>query len=598
MKFLFTSKSSRSFPAAKTIHLFLACALLKTGLMSVAQACGPDFPNRYLDAPEGRILASPEAVFAHEVERIAPRGGVKKRRSERAIGPDEPLDVEIAYRRGREAAARTERREGVSDDARREARDEAVKWFGVVRALVAAGAADEGNLVRESVGWEAFAELHAGNFIPAITLYLRHHQEGDDTAVNSLRFVMRRLLRDETWRKNGLGETLANDPQARQVWTAWLVAQANGWDGWDDTESMRRIGVAAQAWAELLSKAGVCDVAEADRFAWVAYQGGNFALASDWVRLAPAGSGVAEWLRGKLALRAGDLAAGERHLLAAVKSDDLKEQRRVILGELGRVSLANGCGKRALGAWMSGGHWEDAAYVAERMLSLEELSGWLAGEREAETGLPTHFAELEGSLRHLLARRLMRANRPEEAMAYFPEGLRSTGRRYVEDVRAGFDLSREDAERAAAFWRAATIAKEWGMDLLGTELEPDWAIWGGSYFTEPAAEARAHMGTRKDMVGATAMELERLTAHVVPEQRYHYRYRAAQLAWWAAALMPNDAEETAAVLNEAGGWLKNRDPKAAKEFYQALVVRCGRTELGRKTAERRWFPEETKSPDS
>jgi hypothetical protein len=56
--------------------------------------------------------------------------------------------------------------------------------------------------------------------------------------------------------------------------------------------------------------------------------------------------------------------------------------------------------------------------------------------------------------------------------------------------------------------------------------------------------------------------------HAVPEKRFHYRYRAAQLAWWAAALMPNDSEETAAVLAEAGGWLKRGDPKTAEAFIR------------------------------
>ncbi|ATC64051.1 hypothetical protein CMV30_08860 [Nibricoccus aquaticus] len=564
------------------------------GLTSVTQACGPDFPNRYLDAPEGRILASPEAVFANEVERIASCGATKKSQSGRVIGQDERVDVETAYRLGREAAARTERCEGVSDDARREAREEAVKWFGLTRALVEAGAKDEPNLARESIGWEAFAELHTGNFIQAITLYLRHHREGDDTAINSLRFVMRRLFRDETWRKQGLGEKLAQDVASRQVWTAWLIAQGSGGSGWDDTEHMERVAAAARIWAELLNKTGVCDVPEADRFAWVAYQGGNFVLAREWVRFAPADSGVAEWLRGKLALRAGDLAGGERHLRAAAGSSELAVQRPVILGELGRVFLAKNCGVRALEAWMSGGHWEDAAYVAERVLSLGELRAYV--DRAAQEGAPENGEEMRGRLRHLLARRLMRANRDDDTVDYFSEELRVVAREYAADVRMGFDLKETDAVRAAAFWRAAKIARERGMELLGTELEPDWAIWGGSFETGAAAKAREELAASPGGTFATTKEeLERVMEHAVPEQRFHYRYRAAQLAWWAAGLMPNDAEETAAILSEAGGWLKNRDPQAAKAFYQALAIRCGRTELGRRAAERRWFADETKA---
>jgi len=54
--------------------------------------------------------------------------------------------------------------------------------------------------------------------------------------------------------------------------------------------------------------------------------------------------------------------------------------------------------------------------------------------------------------------------------------------------------------------------------------------------------------------------------------------------------MPNESEETARVLCEAGSWLKARDPKAADRFYKALVRRCGTTPLGKKAAELKWFP--------
>ena len=72
--------------------------------------------------------------------------------------------------------------------------------------------------------------------------------------------------------------------------------------------------------------------------------------------------------------------------------------------------------------------------------------------------------------------------------------------------------------------------------------------------------------------------------------RYHYRYLAANLAWEAAALMPDNNDDTARVLCEAGTWLKNRDPKSADRFYKALVKRCGTTELGKAADKKHWFP--------
>jgi len=55
---------------------------------------------------------------------------------------------------------------------------------------------------------------------------------------------------------------------------------------------------------------------------------------------------------------------------------------------------------------------------------------------------------------------------------------------------------------------------------------------------------------------------------VVPNERFHYRYQAADLAWEAAALMPNNIDETARVLCVGGTWLKNIDPQRADVFYK------------------------------
>jgi hypothetical protein len=145
------------------------------------------------------------------------------------------------------------------------------------------------------------------------------------------------------------------------------------------------------------------------------------------------------------------------------------------------------------------------------------------------------------------------------------------------------------ADRAAAFWRAARSARTDGLALFGTELEPDWSIWGASYNLEPDAAKRRTVKL-PDPFGPTAKELERLAADSVPEKRFSYRYRAADLAWWAASLLPNDSDETAKILTEAGGWLAGRDPAAANRFYQALVIRCGNTDLGRAAAKAHWFP--------
>jgi hypothetical protein len=101
------------------------------------------------------------------------------------------------------------------------------------------------------------------------------------------------------------------------------------------------------------------------------------------------------------------------------------------------------------------------------------------------------------------------------------------------------------------------------------------------------------MGTDPaSLLRPTPDELRRAIAQAVePPVRFHYRYLAADLAWEAAQLMPDNSDDTARVLCVAGSWLKNRDPKAADKFYKELVRRCRRTVLGTAADLKRWFPE-------
>jgi len=112
------------------------------------------------------------------------------------------------------------------------------------------------------------------------------------------------------------------------------------------------------------------------------------------------------------------------------------------------------------------------------------------------------------------------------------------------------------------------------MELLGTELEPDWHIWNGQFEEGVTVAARA-TNIAVGRIFASVEERRRATRNAPRVgQRFHYRYLAADLGWEAAHLLPNNSDETARVLRLAGTWLKTRDPKAADQFYKALVRRC------------------------
>lgn len=496
---------------------------------------------------------------------------------------------------------------------------EAARYCRQVRTLAASGFPDPLGLAASSYGWEARADTARGDHAGAIQRYLDQLATGDRTALPSLRSTAARLAGQD----NKTLAPLARDEAARRVLTAYLVSLGGPASRWDDTRG--QIPAEARQWGVVLEQAGLHDMPDADRLAWLAYEGGLFALADQWAALAPKKNSTAEWIRAKLALRSGKLQEGVVHLRGALAAlapgrtplgesevNELRglylerggavtaheEYRARLLGELGRVCLAEDDAPAALAAWMEGKHWEDASYLAEHVLTLAELrsyvdahcpSGKLPADRPYWPAWTTDYLGLE--LRHLFARRLARADLFEEAVKYFPEDLRATYVSYLAGVRLGFDNAKPAADRAAAFWRAAQSARTNGMALFGTELEPDWSIWQGEYdLGSAAADRQSAPRLAGGVFAPTPEELASLKENPVPEKRFSYRYRAADLAWWAAALLPNDSNDTAQILNEAGGWLAARDPAAANRFYQALVIRCGNTDLGRAAAAKHWFP--------
>jgi hypothetical protein len=291
-------------------------------------------------------------------------------------------------------------------------------------------------------------------------------------------------------------------------------------------------------------------------------------------------------------------------------------------GELGILRLARRQYVESLDALLRAGYWMDAAYVAERVLTAEELrqyveQNWPAASvavEEATLPAPDDLGPRRGEdsaayqrrmdeywageeqraalrerggknvrIRHLLARRLARAERWSEARTYFPRKYQPAFDAYVAGLRVGRDRARSAADRGRALWSAARLCRYHGLELLGTELEPDWYAAYEGDFELPAVSA------------SSADERERAKeSEITPRRRWHYRYLAVDLAWQAAELLPDQSDETARVLREAGSWLKARNPQAADRFYKALVRRCGKTALGGEAERLRWFP---KLPD-
>jgi tetratricopeptide (TPR) repeat protein len=670
MKHSSICKSSR-LPKLGTLFI------LGTGIV---RACGPDFPNRYLDLPAQTILAAPEGFFAVEIERLAPAPEASRsiqeskddtreidelrtaltKRGELTVRVEQLTSAYGCYREQQRKSAAGEAKVKLGEvpsglppefahylagakawyendvetaraewkavlslpDSERHYRatwaaymlgrsagdefppDEAIKWFAETRELASRGFADSINLAGASYGIEARWAMALQDHGRAICLYLDQYATGDESANASLRIAAAAAAGSGELQKR----EIAREPRARRVLTVWFLARfVSGYDSEVNPRPLRE-------WTGALVKEQVRDIEHADRLAWLAYEAGDFELAKTWAGLALESSAETHWIRAKLALLDNKLCEGAKELSRAATSPDIAPlYRSTVLGELGRVQLALDHREAALRAWLDGAHWEDAAYVAERLLTIDELKMFMANYCPADFALYEPYwgetitpktvglsqsartdsrdpesPSLRRELSELLARRLVRAGRIAEAKTYFCEKNRAMLAIYATDVQAGFDTMLRPRKRAEAFWRAARLVREEGMTLMGAELEPDFAIWGGSFSSYGAAEDRIKLPAGPFSI--TKEEQERLSNVAIPAKRFSYRYRAADLAWWAASLLPNENDETATVLETAGGWLKSRDPVEANKFYQALVIRCGQTKRGKAASERHWFP--------
>lgn len=527
--------------------------------------------------------------------------------------------------------------------------EKAIEYFQQVRTLAQAGFADSLGLAASSIGWEAKAELDQKHFLRAIELYLEQAAGGDDSAIVSLQWTVGRAFEAG----GPVTTSLAAHPQARRVVTAFLNSHHGDWGSSieDDAGPPK-----ARQWLAAVEAANVKDVEAAEQLALTAYRTGDFDGAIRWIKRSGS-TPVTQWLQAKLLLRDGKVNEAATLLARVVKAVPLEPRAtnaatkakfidnlhvhsgdssvitsgRQALGELGVLRLARREYIEALDALLRSGFWMDAAYVAERVLTADELKTYVDRNWPAPKPAPplkvtgdsehppdpgsvvaqTPLDQQRELIRHLLGRRLTRLSRGNEAGSYFPERLKPQIEKLLLHLRAGHDASLPAPQRGTNLFAAARLARFWGLGLLATELQPDWAIHDGQYAegvtwqsrdpNPPAPETTSPADeNHSDGVGqtnpppvlvASVDEIRRARAHASdPDTRYHYRALAADLALAAAKLMPDNDDDTARMLCAGGIWSSSLDHQTGQYFYKVLMSRCRKTELGKVANEKRWFP--------
>ena len=493
---------------------------------------------------------------------------------------------------------------------------EAIAHFRDVRRLAEQGFSDSIGLAAASYGEEARIQLNRGEYSQALQLYLQQYTTGDDFASPSIEITIRKALSEANPVKL---RALAENPLWRHAVGGWLVANRENEAHGDDAGPFDRLQ-RLQRWITAVETLKTNDVASVEHIVLAAFQRGQQELSRQWIRRAPSAP-ICQWMTAKLWLRAGNLLKASQilqriqyafpiesvsastnrpHTLeAGLEMRDRSAGQR-IRGELGALKLGLRDYTASLESLLSGNYWCDAAYVAERLLTLNELKAyvdvnwpepeWVSPNApgSSEKGYESEHEELRKKLRELLGRRLVRNNRGHEAFDYLPEAEHRSLFTLFNAMVQGANESLAKSERAQNWWTAAQIARQRGMELMGTELEPDWTITGGNGSRGITREERA---STNNLVRASVDELRRAEQQgPVCEDRFHYRYVAAAMAWRATKMMPNNDPNTAVILCTAGSWLKRHDAVAADYFYKALVRRCRRTEIGEQAEARRWFP--------
>lgn len=554
---------------------------------------------------------------------------------------------------------------------------DAIKWFEKTRELAKQGFADSLGMAADSYGWEGRSEWKQGHPEKAAPLFLTQLALGDESAVISLKA----LIPDRTPIDGMLNygpepddsqrpadatlatvapatlaglKAAAQDPLLRRLVTAHILA--TGWGdrspgfGWSSTNTR------SAEWLKMIAELKPGTMEDAEYLGWLAYMDGDYPGAQRWLDLSQSNSAAADWLRAKLELRAGHLDDAVKSLAQAIDilrspalytgwahgaypdtsqsgspyTSDTDEESwsmpAAASGDLGGMHLERGDFVQAMDIMLKGNLWEDAAFIAERVLTADELKTYVdkispppadtnpardtddsgangsADERASasEPGFPQN-------LRYLLGRRLVREDRYAEAIPYFPFPYDKILQKYSDALKDGANESLPKLKRAQAWFTAAWLAKYDGMELMGTEVAPDGFVSDGDFENTDLAQERlsgthteedfsseqVKTSTPKNPISTSLSERQRLKKNKIePDSRYHYRYIAAALAMRAAALMDDNTEELADVVNTAGQWVMNLDDKAGDRYYSVIERRCPKTKLGASVVAKHWFADQ------
>jgi tetratricopeptide (TPR) repeat protein len=343
------------------------------------------------------------------------------------------------------------------------------------------------------------------------------------------------------------------------------------------------------------------------RLAWFMYKSGQIEHATAYLTQCPDDDILANWLRFRIAQRNGESALAIEYLETWLA--DQQNDPRVLYefdgysqvspnsasyGNLGSLFVSQGDMQEALISFIKAGAYQDAALIGERYLKTERLQQIVDTFTTKPIDLPENnfYKEyrlenpkeyIERQLAYLLARRLVRENRPQEAMPYYPPSIAKILKTYLNALAKSENRSTAPDIRSAHLFHAARLLRNNGMKLRGTELGPDYRIVNGHY---------SSCGVNDRIDPLTSPPIYAETAPT-PDLRFHYKHLAAELAGKAADLTQN-RHQKAVILWTAGSWIQNKYPQEADIYYKKLAS-IRQQPLAAAADIKRWFPKASRA---
>ncbi|UGS40688.1 hypothetical protein G163CM_13870 [Pseudocitrobacter corydidari] len=478
-----------------------------------------------------------------------------------------------------------------------------IKLYQQVIDEVRNGEPDPEELSIASLGQLGFYSLNKADLPSAIKFYAQQAAQGSYSGKDSLRSISRYLTKQSNF---SLLEKIISDPLVQKLIIAEIFVRhdwAYNQEGCADEDSNRGCAVQRDKLINLLLKHRVKGFAWSDRLAALAYRNGDYALTQSLLEDAPE-SGLREWLNAKMALRAGDIPLATRYYARAAKffpedetwgnpmtESDYYHGNEIIVpscriaSEQAILALKRDDYLQAMALFYKGKdiYWADLADVAESVLTLPELQAFVDKNVPApqqplkpfdlaafqkEGGYYVYPTRISSNvkLRALLARRLIRNGKYQQAVTYFDiPNYREAAQKLADLMAKAKQTNISSRERAQAQYEAARLLRYKGIELVAYEMYPDYAITSGQY----SSPYRSF--TEGDWI--SDKEYQRWDNALPSKENnfLHYRWQAAEMAGKAADLLHPKTQAWAAVLCNAASWVRYLDPETGGEIYRRYV---------------------------